>query len=220
MPICPEGVRTPTCKLSSTPAATSSGWALLMPLACTGHPHQPLTLRLHSLARWTGVVLAALTLWVSTVELGLDTLAVRLRTGPLIWAGTKQLSQQLGGAPSPGHPLLVPREMGGREGLPQLGRVLSGRQDPGLVQLCPAFLGTQLLHPPGLAASPIALKLLSPRVTMTQCDPEPSRQTKGSPGRSTPCPLSILHGPQLPGPSRQLAHPSPTAVYSVHDTET
>ena len=47
------------------------------------------------------MVLAALTLWVSTVELGLDTLTVRLRTGPLIWAGNKQLSQKLGGAPSP-----------------------------------------------------------------------------------------------------------------------
>lgn len=127
---------------------------------------------------------------------------------------------EAGGAPSPGHPLLTPREMGGRTGLPQLGRVLSGNQDPGLVQLCPSFLGTQLLHPPGLAASPIALKLLSPRVTMTQCDPEPSQWTRESPGRSTPCPLSILHGPQLPGPSRQPAHPSLTAVHSAHDTET
>lgn len=209
-----------TSKLSSTPAAMSSGWALSTPLACMGHPHQPLTFRLHSLARRTGVVLAALTLWVSTVELRLDTLAVRFRTGPLIWVGNKQLSQQLAGVPSPGHPLLPPREMGGRAGLPQLGRVLSGRQDPGLVQLCPSLLGTQLLHPPGLVASPIALKLFSPRVTMTQCDPEPSQQTRGSPGRSTPGPLSILHGPQLPGPSRQPAHPSPTAVHSVHDTET
>ena len=198
----------------------SSGWALSMPLACTGHPHRPLTFRLHSLARRTGVVLAVLTLWVSTVELGLDTLTVRLRTGPLIWAGNKQLSQKLGGAPSPGHPLLTPREMGVRAGLPQLGRVLSGNQDPGLVQLCPSFLGTQLLHPPGLAASPIALKLLSPRVTMTPCDPEPSQWTRESPGRSTPCPLSILHGPQLPGPSRQPAHPSLTAVHSAHVTET
>ena len=109
------------------------------------------------------------------VDMFSSTEAVPLGTGPLIWAGKKQLSQQLGGAPSPGHPLLAPREMAGREGLPQLGRVLSGRQDPGLVQLCPSLLGTQLLHPPGLAASPIALKLLSPRVTMTQCDPEPSR---------------------------------------------
>lgn len=68
---------------------------------CAGHLQLRLTFGLSLLARWTGVALAALTLRVSTVELGLDTLAVRLRTDPLSWAGSGLVSHRAT-PPAPG----------------------------------------------------------------------------------------------------------------------
>lgn len=137
------------------------------------------------------------------MELRLDTLAVQLRTDPLSWAGDKQPSQQLGRAALPWTPPSWPSREMGVAGQPQRAAHLSGSQDPGSAQLCPSLLGAQLLHSPGLAASPNRPKLLPPRVAMTW-HVTLSRFFLGDLLR-LPCP-----GPALPSAARTLEAACPS----------
>lgn len=121
------------------------------------------------------------------------------------------------GRKRPCQPQSDPSSPRGDMGLSGQGTQLGARTLAGPAASSP-LLGTQLLHPPGLAARPAAPTLLLPsRGTATRhvawsC-PCPTRE---SPGRPTPPPLSILHCSQLPGPWRQPACPWTLRASSPH----